>query len=275
MFNISTSFLSSFSLGNICPWQLDNIGPVVHYLERQISKREDSRSVRHLSDTSKYLKFVFWVKTHVDEELYNVTKNQRFHFDYFDCTLRVINYGKSSFQKQLSLVNPVTKQELLRSTQCLVFVKSDDRRPTSIPENVRARLEKANVPSVPTNKIHRLEPPANVYELIVEVTSSSIDIYQHMNHSEYSKLCFDCAAFAVKKNFYRFFKDDIEHYHVRDTLKLHAGECKMGDKLRIITWQEKARPEMVYFLVYKNDEKLAIFELTCIFYKKSLSAPKL
>lgn len=189
--------------------------------------------------------------------------------------MKVVNYGKSSYLRQLSMENPITHQELVRSTQCLVYVTSADRKSAPIPEAFRMAMDRAGVPSVPLNKIHRLEPPANVFDMKILVPSSAIDIYQHVNHSEYSKLCFDCAAFAVKKNFYKFFKGDMQHYHIRDSLKLHAGESKMGDTLRVITWQEKSRPEMIYFLIYKNDGKKPIFELTCIFYKKSLSAPKL
>ncbi|CAD5118326.1 DgyrCDS7039 [Dimorphilus gyrociliatus] len=260
--------------GNFCPWQLDGIAPIARYINSHLKKRSKTETTTNRTKPD-YLSFTFWIKTHVEEKFYDVTKNERYKFDHFDCYLKPINYGNSSYVSQLTLVHPITKTELVNTKRCLVVVDTVNKRPIPLPAHLREKFDKAGVPSIPNNKIHRLQPPSKVFEMKVEVPSSSIDIYQHMNYVEYSRLCFDCASFAVQKGFYKFFKHDIDHYHLRDTLRLHSDEAKMGDLLKVITWQEQTRPEMIYFLIFKNDEKQAIFEFTCIFYKHSMTLPKL
>lgn len=48
----------------------------------------------------------------------------------------------------------------------------------------------------------------------------------------------------------------------------------MGDKLKIITWQDDKLPEKIYFKIFKKETDQEVFEMIAIYFKNSLTLAK-
>ncbi|CAD5118325.1 DgyrCDS7038 [Dimorphilus gyrociliatus] len=261
------------SKGNFHSWLVDNITIVCGTKKIfEPKKYQEEKTLNINSD--KHILVVQSVKCHIDVSFYKKFQYGKYSGDVFIYNSAVYSRGQRSFVIRYELTHPSYNKPFFVGYSNHVLIDKATRKPAILTKNMIEWFDNERVPEQST-KIPRITPPENTFEDTSMVLSSQIDWYFHLNHSEYNKLCFDCAAKAVSKNFYRFFHSDICHYHIKDTFKLQLGECLMGDKLRIITWQDETKSEIIYFQIIRISSNQIVFEMTVIYYKESLSLGKL
>lgn len=198
------------------------------------------------------------------------SKNIPFKFEQ-----SVKSYGNSSFIVCPVLRNSETQEIVFQSQVCFVVVDKQTRKPKQICDKLSKLLKEQGAQYEPSKQIVRLKAPSDVFQYKTVVTLEEIDGNGHMNSADYVKLCINCASTAVRKNYYKFFKGDITRYNAKTVKKFHASECREDDSIKILTWQEKIRPEILYFMMYKDDTSTLVCEVTVEFFPKSLSLSKL
>ncbi|CAD5116178.1 DgyrCDS5096 [Dimorphilus gyrociliatus] len=254
---------------NIKPWALDSI----RYNANIALNIKNGKIPRR--DVDFDLLFSLWSESRAEYNFYRVTSQEQHFLDHFIYDQRISTYGKSSFILLSSLRNPKTKEILFENRTCLVAVDKKTRRSRELSDAILKTIKDEGAKFQPSNRISRLKAPSDVFQYKTIVSCEEVDWNMHVNQADYAKLCLNCASMALRKNFYTFFKEDIAHYHAKYVRKFHSGECVEGDALRIITWQNTSRPEIVYFIMYNDESNKQLCEVTIEFYADSLSLSKL
>ncbi|OWF35684.1 uncharacterized protein LOC110442627 [Mizuhopecten yessoensis] len=216
---------------------------------KEFTRRQD------LYRTRQIMQFVVQISCSVTPEIHLISK-------YNKSTNRLVmstdihEFGTSSFSLKSSMSNRETKEKLGDFFIKLVTVNMKTRKSCPLPKWYVEKFR--DVPGFNTNppypKPKIPEMPEVIYHVTVTARFSDMDGNNHVTTHRYMQFFTDCATEAANCGFYKHFTNDMCWYPVETFDVTLLGESKVGDKLRVCTWQDGADIQRVYFNCF-NDGK--------------------
>ncbi|XP_060068823.1 uncharacterized protein LOC132548935 [Ylistrum balloti] len=186
----------------------------------------------------------------------------------------VYHLGTSSYSYLTSMTDGVTKEQLGDFFIKFVVVDKTTRKSCPMPTWFTDKFR--NVPLHNSNFPYTLpsvpEMPKVIYDTTVTVRYSDMDRNLHVTTHRYIQFFTDCATAAAFSGFYKHFNTDMCWYPVEKFDITLMGESKVGDKLRICTWQDEDSVQTIYFICFK--EHKSVMKAVCV-YGLNRIAPKL
>ena len=164
---------------------------------------------------------------------------------FVHCNIR--DLGTKSFNAQFRIFDETNTVLLCRSIHSLV-VCDPKMKPIPIPEIFAEFLT--------STAIHKerffcplpfAQRPNNVFTTHVVPRPSDLDIYYHVNQSNYVTYMLDAAVSAAKAGVYKTLKQDIAFSSVGQIILNYYKELLYDDNVKIETWQDEEDPLNICF----------------------------
>ncbi|XP_077993816.1 uncharacterized protein LOC144447615 [Glandiceps talaboti] len=100
------------------------------------------------------------------------------------------------------------------------------------------------------------QPPHPVYQHSLIASPTDMDANSHIGVACYIKYCFDCAEFGASINAYSVIKRGVLSHEMNDISGLFFAEGLQGDKLDVISWEDCHKPNILMFIIKKEDKDI-------------------
>lgn len=150
----------------------------------------------------------------------------------------------------------IARQPLASCVFRLVHVDPVTRKPAPIPEYLLFGFKEnvvADGERFPTIRAPSVLPK-NSYKCQLRVRYDDMDVLQHTNVSSYLVFAMECASMAAKDGFYSLICDDVAFYRSRRATSIFISECRAGDELEVVTWEDQHNRMLLNFAVCKQGE---------------------
>lgn len=197
-----------------------------------------------------------------DDALWRIPLGTQFPYKI---SLELEDVGKTSVTLSSRLVNKLDNKTLVHHRGKIVYVDRKSHRPAPLPEWVLEKYKTVQSQNKRPLALPRTSPqaPENAYGYTVTVAASDTDFNGHTNQASYFRYCCDASQAAVKDGKLKEFGPDISRYPLQGITSVFPGESGLGDTLRVLLWQQDGRPEVVrYVIVREEGQKPVIFHAT-------------
>ncbi|KAK7093054.1 uncharacterized protein [Littorina saxatilis] len=190
---------------------------------------------------------------------------------------RVVGVGRTSLNLQSRLINKLDEKELATLNLKYVYVNRHTGRSATLPdwlvnkytstlrEKISVELPKT-VPRVPLS--------ASSYDVMV--AESDVDHNNHTNNASYIRYCSDAVHSAVKKGRLPRLEPDASNFPLLDLQAVYLGQSWMGDKLRVLLWQQEDQQDAICFVIKrKRKEQETVIFYSCMVFEKVMVASRL
>lgn len=155
--------------------------------------------------------------------------------------------GKTSFNLQFDIYDKTSTITLCRNLRSIV-VCDEKVKPHVIPKEALDLLKSAAfhdkryfIPKAFTSK------PEDSYATNIVVRPSDLDIYYHVNQSNYVTFMLDAAVTGARNGAYKSLKQDIAFASVDQIIVDYARELRLDECVTIATWEETSHPMKLCF----------------------------
>ncbi|XP_069119943.1 uncharacterized protein [Argopecten irradians] len=161
--------------------------------------------------------------------------------------------GNTSYSMLTTMSNQDTKEKLGDFFIKFVLVDRGTRKSSPIPKSFLVQLKDRSL--FDANRPYQMpaipEMPKSIFDITVTPRHSDLDVNQHVTTHRYIQFFTDCATEAAQRGFYKHFNDDMCRYPVEKYDITLLGESKVGDTLRVCTWQDSKDMKNIYFSCLK------------------------
>lgn len=183
----------------------------------------------------------------ISPELYSSTN--RFNSGLrFKLTEQLVGIGKSTLQIHSSMKDMASNKTLAQFKFSYCLVNLSIRKSEQLPDWFRATFSSFTEPGI-SFKPQPL-PVDKAFSLQHTVTSSDIDMNQHMNNSIYIRWCFDCGSLAMQNQRLRHFnRKNLSQYRAKTFDVVYNRESVEGEKLTVYVWEDEATVGILHFQI--------------------------
>ena len=167
--------------------------------------------------------------------------------DHLQIQCRLHDVGTKSFNLQFDIYDE-TNTILLCTNIRTVVVCDVNLKPHPIPKEILSLLQSAAfredryfIPQAFENK------PENVYETSTVVRPSDLDLYYHVNQSNYLVFMLDAAVTAARNEAYKSLKQDVAFASVDQIILDYMRELCLDENVQIETWEDSDCPMKLCF----------------------------
>ncbi|XP_033733249.1 uncharacterized protein LOC117322442 [Pecten maximus] len=213
----------------------------------KFSSRQDLYKMGHL------MSFVVQMSCSLTPEIHLISKYVKPNIRLAMST-SLYHIGKSSYSMLTSMTNVETKEKLGEFFLKLVIVDRTTRKSTPLPKTFVENFR--NIPFLYSNAPYPIpvipEMPDTIFAMTFTARHSDMDQNYHVTTNRYVQSFTDCATEAANDGFYKHFNDDMCRYPVEKFDVTLLGESKVGDKLRVCTWQDEVDVQTIYFSCFNG-----------------------
>ena len=218
---------------------------------------------------------VFTVVMHYDvsQAMYRKARRYRKENSKLLQSTELKGIGKSSIHMTTILRDPDTKEFLASLWYKYVYVDTTTRSSKRIPEWFLKQYDVFNPGSItPAYRGPTLPSDNSVHCKMYTFLPSDLDRNDHVNNNVYYRLFFDAATEAsVTNNLFSGFEGDICSYFVKSTSCVYEKECRLGDLVHILVWEDHLQAKTLQCKIVKGTENS--FQCTVVFYDQLSTMP--
>ncbi|XP_069134433.1 uncharacterized protein [Argopecten irradians] len=230
-------------------------------------------SRRDLYQNGRMLPFAVQISCSLTPEVHLISRYQKPDMKLAMST-SIHHIGKTSYSMLTTMYNQDTKEKLGEFFIKFVIVDRRTRKSSPISKSFLVKLRDRSMQdgNLPYQMPAIPEMPESIFDITVITRHSDLDTNQHVTTHRYIQFFTDCATEAAQRGFYKHFNDDICRYPLEKYDVTLLGESKVGDRLRVCTWQDRKDLKTIYFSCLKGSSCVmkAVFV-----YGKDRMAPKI
>ncbi|XP_069134811.1 uncharacterized protein [Argopecten irradians] len=230
-------------------------------------------SRRDLYQNGRMLPFAVQISCSLTPEVHLISRYQKPDMKLAMST-SLHHIGNTSYSMLTTMYNQDTKEKLGEFFIKFVTVDRRTRKSSPISKSFLVKLGDRSMQdgNLPYQMPAIPEMPESIFDITVITRHSDLDTNQHVTTHRYIQFFTDCATEAAQRGFYKHFNDDICRYPLEKYDVTLLGESKVGDMLRVCTWQDRKHLKTLYFTCLKCSSCVmkAVFV-----YGKDRMAPKI